>query len=210
MGGAVVALHHALGIFEDRVFVFHQVVGRQAALALPHAHAAARGYKAHADGAGGFDAVVQRDAVGVDVEVVAAGSAAAEQQLGHGDLGAGVNHVGREAPPNRVRAAQPAKQLGVLYRRNRPCERLVHMVMGVDQTGNEQVVARVNHHVRRVRQHVRRPDGRNLPVAHQHRGVVQLAARIVLGGHRVGVVDEQGGHAGIVPQRFASSARAGV
>ena len=70
--------------------------------ALAHAHAAARGDEAHADLLRGLDAVVQPHAVGVDVEVVAAGGAARQQQLGHRHLGADLHHLGRQAGPDRV------------------------------------------------------------------------------------------------------------
>ena len=144
------------------------MVGWQTAQALAYAHAAACGDKAHADGARRFNAVVQRHAVGVDVEVVAAGGAAAHQQLGHGHLGAGVNHVGREAAPNRVQPLQPAKQLGVLHRHNRPRERLVHMVVGVDHARHHQVLACVDHGVGGLRQGIGRTYGGNQAVAHQN------------------------------------------
>ena len=54
----VPSLDQALGFFQDGGLFFDHAVGRQAALRLPHAHAAARGGEAHADGVRGFDAVV--------------------------------------------------------------------------------------------------------------------------------------------------------
>ena len=86
MAGVVVGLDQTARFLQDEVFLFHHAVRWQAALAFAHAHAAAGGRKTHANRVGGFNAVVQTDAVGVDVEVVAAGGATAEQQLGHGNL----------------------------------------------------------------------------------------------------------------------------
>ena len=79
----MVLLDQALCVLQDEVFALHHPVGWQAALRLAHTHAAARGHKPHADLLCGFNAVVQPHAVGVDVEVVAAGGAARQQQLGH-------------------------------------------------------------------------------------------------------------------------------
>ena len=86
VAGVMPSLDQALGFFEDGGFLLDHAVGWQAALALAHAHAAACGREAHADGVCRFDAVVQPHAVGVDVEVVRAGGAAAQEQLGHGHL----------------------------------------------------------------------------------------------------------------------------
>ena len=144
MGGAVPGFNQALAVFQYRVFALHHPVGRQAALRLAHAHAAACGYKTHANALRGFDAVFQLHAVGVDVQVVAAGGAAAQQQLGHGHLGRNLHHLGRQAGPNGVQPAQPAKQLGVLHAGYRPGERLEHVVVRVHQAGRDQMAACVD------------------------------------------------------------------
>jgi hypothetical protein len=155
----------------------------------PHAHAAARGDKAHADGLCRFDAVVQSHAIGVNVEMVAAGGAAAEQQFGHGHLGADLHHLWRQPCPNRVQAAQPAKQLGVLHRGDGPGEALVHVVVRVDKPWRDQMPTRINHIVGALPLARRRPDRHNLVVADKDRGVAQFAALRVLGGNAVGVTD---------------------
>ena len=66
----MVGLDEALGVLEDGIFLFHHVIGRQAALALTHTHAAARGDKAHADGTRAINAVIQANPIGVDVQMV--------------------------------------------------------------------------------------------------------------------------------------------
>jgi hypothetical protein len=174
--------------------VFHHPVGRQAAGALAYAHAAARGDEAHADLLRGLDAVVQPHTVGVDVEVVAAGGAARQQQLGHRHLGADLHHLGGQARPDRVQPAQPAEQLGVLHGRNRPGERLVHMVVRVHQTRHHQMAARVNHLVGRLRQRSGRADGLDQGVADEDRRIREFAPGIVEGGHAAGIADQQGRH----------------
>ena len=107
--GVVPSFNQALRFFEDERLVFHHMVGRQTAFRLPHAHAAACGGKTHANGVRGFNAVFQPNAVGVDVHVVAAGGATAQQQFGHRNLVGHQHHLRREPRPNGVQALQPAK-----------------------------------------------------------------------------------------------------
>ncbi len=56
--GIVVVLDQALRLLENVGFLLDHRIWRQAALALPYAHAAARGMEAHADLAGSMNAVV--------------------------------------------------------------------------------------------------------------------------------------------------------
>ena len=194
----VPSLNQALGFFQDGGLFFDHAVGRQATLRLPHAHAAACGGEAHAHGVRRFDAVVQPHAVGVDVKVVTAGGAAAQQQLGHGHLARHTHHLGREAHPDGVQALEPRKQLGVLHARNRPRQRLVHVVVRVDQAWHHHMAAGVDHFVDLLDQFVGvfsgLDDALDAAIADHERGVIQFGVRIVLRGDAAGAVDEQRGH----------------
>ena len=183
--GVVPGFNQALGFFQNERLFFHHAVGWQAALRLAHAHAASCGGKAHAYGVGGFNAVVQPHPVGVDVQVVAAGGAATQQQLGHGHLGGDLHHLGREPRPYGVKPLQPTEQLGVLHLWHGPRERLVPVVMRVDQARHHHVLARVNHFIHRtggqpgVHRFVGLEDAVNAPIAYQQRGVVKFGVGIV-------------------------------
>ena len=183
-GVVVVGLDHPARVLQYVGLVLDHRVRRQAALRLAHTHAATAGGEAHADFLCRFDAVLEPHAVGVDVQVVAAGGAAAQQQLGHGHLGRHAHHLGRQAGPDRIQAAQPAEQLGVLHRRNRPGERLEHVVVRVDQARRDEVVARIDHLVGVLRKAVGRPDGLDAIAPDQDRRVAQFTRL-----HRVGVVE---------------------
>ena len=192
------ALDQALGFFQDGGLLLDHTVRWQAALALAHTHAAACGREAHADGVRRFDVVVQPHAVGVNVEVVTAGGAAAQQEFCHGHLTRHPHHLGREAHPDRVQALEPRKQLGVLHRRNRPRERLVHVVVRVDQARHHHMAAGVNDFIHLSEQFVGvftgRDDALDPAIADQERGVRQFGVRIVHGGDAAGAVDQQCGH----------------
>ncbi len=194
----VPAFDQALGFFQDGRFLLDYAVGRQSALAFAHAHAATCGGEAHADGVRRLDAVVQPHAARVDVEVVTAGGAAAQQEFRHGHLAGHAHHLGREADPNRVQALEPRKQLGVLHRWNRPRERLVHVVVRVDQARHHDMATGVDHVINLREQFVdglmRRDDALDPSVADQKRSVIQFGVGIVHGGDAAGAVDQQTGH----------------
>ena len=78
------------------------------------------------------------------IRVVAGGGAAGEQQLGAGDGGRAAQGRRREPSPDRIQRLQPVEELDVLRRGQRPCERLVKVVVGVDQPGDDPVTARVD------------------------------------------------------------------
>ena len=201
VGCVVVLLDQTPGVLQDEVFALHHPVGWQAALRLAHTHTAACRHKTHADLLCGFDAVVQPHAVGVDVQVVAAGGAARQQQLGHGNLGGHLHHLRREPGPDRVQPAQPREQLGILHLGNGSGERLVHVVVGVHQAGHYQMPTGVDHLVSLLQcrwQCGRVADPFDEAVPHEQAGVGQFGgwgrAGGVQGGDTGSVVDEQGGH----------------
>ena len=73
--GVMPCLYQALGFFQYEGFFFDGLVGRQTTLRFPHAHTAACCCESHANRMRGFYAVIQSDAVGIDVEVVTGGCA---------------------------------------------------------------------------------------------------------------------------------------
>ncbi len=79
-----------------------------------------------------------------------------------------------------------------------PGERLVHVVMGVDQARRHQVITSVDNFICLIphcaRQTVRRADVFNQVIADENGGVLELAQRLSLGCDGLGVVNEEGGH----------------
>ena len=198
MRAVVPAFDHALRVLQDEVFLLHHAVRGQATLRLSDAHAAARCREAHADAAGGLDAVVQPYAVGIDVEVVAAGGTTTQQQLGHRHLRAHPDHLRRQPGPDRVQTTEPTEQFGVLHPRHGARQVLRHVVVRVDQPWRDQMVARINHLVRVLRQVGAGTDGFDQIATNEERGITQLARAlrlgVVEGGKAVGVLDQQRRH----------------
>ena len=62
-------------------------------------------------------------------------SAPAQGEFGEAEGGRGADMVGRDPGPDRIEGAQPIEQTDVLRSRDDPGQRLIEMVMGIDQTG---------------------------------------------------------------------------
>ena len=144
---------------EDRVFALDERVGRQAAPARAHAHAAARGVEAHAHRACRLDRVVETAAVGIQVQVIRRRRAAGQEQLRHRRLRRHPDHLGREAAPQRIEPGEPAEQLRVLHRGQRASEALEHVVVRVDEPGQYDVPGEIDHYVGARGQVCRGTDG---------------------------------------------------
>ena len=115
-------------------------------------------------------AVFQKDgsiSVGEDVEVISRGRAAAEDKLGHPNHGRGVNRLVAHLAPNRVKALEPIKQLNVLRAREGAGQSLIEVVVGVDQTGQHDHVAGIDHIVRLLGKLIGGADGLDHVVANE-------------------------------------------
>ena len=196
--GVVVLRDQPLAVAQDVCLLFHQLVGRQATLALADAHAAATRVKPHADVAQRADLVVQRAVVGEKVEVVARRGATREHQLGRRHLRADIDVLGGEPRPDRVERLQPLEQVAVLRGRHDARERLVEMMVSVDQPRQHGVpAAQVQHLVRRGGQRRRRADLLDDVVADKDRRITDFRPRSVHRDQRMDVFDEQRRHAGV-------------
>jgi len=139
----VILFDDAATIAQNGLFILHAVVGRQPATRAAQAHAAARGREAHAQVHGRLDFVVERAAVGVDVEVIARRGAAREHELGQANLRRDIDRLRRQPRPERVESRQPVEQPAVLG--DAPGEGLVEVVVRVHQTGQDDHAAGVEH-----------------------------------------------------------------
>ena len=124
------------------------------------------------------------------------GRAPAQRQLGEPDERAGVHRLLVDRTPQRVQRLQPAEQRLVGHRRVGAGEVLEHVVVGVDQPGRHQAVARVDDLGRRRRLVGARADGLDEAAGDGHPAAGELAALRRPSWPRAGrCADQQVGHA---------------
>jgi hypothetical protein len=143
VAGLVVPVDHRLAVGQNGIFVLHDAVRRQPAVALRQVHRAARQHRADAEPLRDRDLDVDRVVQPGRKHVVVVGGrgAAGEQQLSHRDRRGTLQRRRRQPRPHRIQRAQPAEQLAVQRRRRRPRQCLVEVMVRVDQAGNDDVRA---------------------------------------------------------------------
>ena len=143
----MVPVDQPLAVGKDSVFVLHHAVRREPAVALRQVHRAAGEDRADAEPPGyrNLDVDGVFEAGREHVVVIGGRGAAGQQQLrhrgGHGKL----QRLRGEPSPDRIERLEPGKQLAVERRGQRPRQRLVEMMVRVDQARNDHVGAGVEH-----------------------------------------------------------------
>ena len=143
--GIVKQFQHALAVGEDRVAVLHYAIRRQAAVFFAEVHRSARDRHPHADLARGFgldvDGAVESGRE--QIMVVRRRRAAGQQKLRKRDAGGRGQRVGRQPRPDWIQRLQPRKQVFVDRLRMRAGQRLIKMMVRVDEAGQYDVAARI-------------------------------------------------------------------
>ena len=144
-------LQHAFAVGEDRVGFLHHRVGRQAAVLLGAVHRAAADRHADAERARLFDLDVDRvfEAGGIEIVMVGGGGAAREQQFDQREPRREAELARRQPRPDRIERGEPVKQLAIDRRRMGARQRLVEMMVGVDQPGQDDVARGVEDRIDR-------------------------------------------------------------
>ena len=147
--GLVQLRDEPLGVGEHRVDVLDELVRRQAAVGDAEVHRAARGDDPDAELARrlhlGLDQA--RAPPREDVVMVEHGRAAGQRELGEPGARRRVLGLRVDPRPHRVELAKPVEQVGLLRARAR--ERLVQVVVGVDEARGDDRAAQVDALVRR-------------------------------------------------------------
>ena len=154
LAGLVITRHNAFTVGEDRVLVLHDAVRRQPAVALRQVHRAARQQHPQPEPLRrrDFDVDGVFDALRKHVMMIGGRGAAGQHQLRHRQSHAEIERLRRQPRPDRIERLQPWKQFAVQRGRHRARQRLVEMMMGVDQARQHHVLGGVEHpRVRRGR-----------------------------------------------------------
>ena len=137
--------------------------GGQAPLRAADGHRPAARVEADADLARRLDLHVHRVAAPEEVRVVEDGRAAREQQLGEADQRAQAGRLRVDAGPRRVLRGEPVEEAGVLGGGEGAGQRLVEVVVRVDEAGQDDLAREVEHHVGGRRQLAVGPTWRTKP-----------------------------------------------
>ena len=198
-------LQHPLAVGDDRVRVLHHVVGRQAAVLRRQVHRAARHRHPHAEA----KRLLDRDVDGVlesgriEIVMIGGGGAARDEEFGQRHTDGEAQMAGFQPRPDRIERRQPGKKRLVDRLRMGARQRLVEMVMRVDQARQHDGLRGVVNRIDPLgRQAAADPLGDARPLDDEP----SLRA---LGENRQGVLDP-GPHEAVVPRPdacFADAAR---
>ena len=111
-----------------------------------------RKLEAQPDFAHAANLVVQRDIVRENIQVIAGSRTAGQHQFGGGEFGADIYALGAQPGPNGIQRHQPIKQFVILAARHGARQRLVHVMMRIDQPRQHHVAGQVKHFVGGLRQ----------------------------------------------------------
>ena len=135
--GIVIFFDQSLRIAQNLVGGLHDRIRRQAAILPAQIHAAPARVKPHAKLGGGLNLNVNQfpaDALRKNVMMIRRRRAAGQHQFRHADERAEPNRLFIQPRPNRVQAGQPCEQPGIHDRRIGSGQRLIQMMMRVDQS----------------------------------------------------------------------------
>ncbi len=121
------------------------------------------------------------EAGGKHVMMVGRRGAAGQHQFGHRHRHAEIERLRRQPRPDRIKRLQPGKQFAVERRGNRARQRLIEMMMGVDQARQHHMLAGVEGlHVGRRRRRARRHQFDDAAVLH-HDAALGASAKMASG-----------------------------
>jgi hypothetical protein len=141
----------------------------------------------------GLDFIIQFGTIWKQVQVVGSSRAAAERQFGERGLRGGEDVVGHQARPDRIERFEPVEQVGVLGSRDGARESLVKVVMGVDQSRQDDMAGKVKNFVGAGGQPGSGADLFDEPIADKKTAIGDFPLMVVKCG-KIGVFDEEAGH----------------
>src|SRR5271165_6927833 len=142
-------LQHPLAVGENRVLVLDDAVGRQAAVLDREVHRAARHRHPDAESPRLLDLDVDRvlEPGGIKVMVVRRGRAARHEEFGQRQPRREPQMIRLQPGPDRIERNEPGKERLVDRRRVGAGQRLVEMVVGVDEARQHDMAGGVEHSV---------------------------------------------------------------
>ena len=186
----VVGLDQPLCIGEDFGIGLDHRVGRKTSVTFAKRHRSSRGVETQTDFLCCFDFVVKTRIVWEQIQVIECGRASGQRKLSERQLGGNLDVFGCHPGPDRVQGAQPVEQSGVLRSRDRSGQRLVEVVVSVDETRQDKVSGKINNLVCRIGQV---DGGANLldeAVLDEHAAVGDFSPRIIHRRYNLRMLDQ--------------------
>ena len=146
---------HAFAVAQDRLVVLNDIVGRQPAVLYREAHGAARHRHTQTQRARFLDLDVDRvlEARRKQIVMVGSGRAAGKQKFDQRHAHREAQLVGPYPSPDRIERDEPGDQIRLQAGRMRANQRLIEMMVGVDEAGKHDVARGVEGLVDRKRRH---------------------------------------------------------
>ncbi len=135
------------------------------------------------------DLVIQFRAVGEKIEVVGGGRASRKGKLRERGLRRDKNILGVQARPDGIERRQPVEEIGILRGRDGTRQRLVEVMVCVDQPRQDDVPLQIEHFVRVVGQTGSLPYPLDESAANKKTTIGNLPL-MVIHSDNVGVLDE--------------------
>ena len=193
-GRVVISLDDTLAVPEDKGLVLDAIVRRQPALRLAEGHRAAAGVEAHAEILRGLDLAIQVVPVFENISVVEDRRTTGKREFPQPDERASARGLLRRARPDAVVGLQPGKKVIVLRSDKIARESLIEVMVGINETRQNDLPGKINHRVGRGGKFFVWADLPNETVLDVEPGAFQFPALAVHGDQDFGIFGEESGH----------------
>ena len=183
-----------LAVGHDEALVLDHVIGGKPTAAFADAHRPARQMDPDPNADSTLHLVIEPGASGPQIGVVGGGRTARQRKLGQRNHRRNPDMIGGDPAPNGIEGREPLEEVRVLSAGYGPGQGLGEVMVGIDQTGEEQVTGQVDHLVGGIGQQGRRTDLLDPPVAGEHGAVGYLGAALVHRHQQRGVAEQQRPH----------------
>ena len=156
----VIGAQHPLAVLEDRLRILHDRVGLQAAVLLGNAHRSARDRHAHAELRRLLDLDVDRvpEVRGKEIVMIGRGRAAGQHQFDQRHPDRDAQGLGRHAVPDALHRNEPGNELLAEACGMGARQRLVEVMMRVDEPRQHDMARGVERRIGRNRRRLAAPD----------------------------------------------------
>ena len=193
-GRVVISLDDPLAVPEDEGLVLYAIIRRKPALGLAEGHRAAAGVEAHTEILRRLDLAIHVVPVFKNISMVEDRRATGERELRQPDERAGARGLLRRSRPDPILGLQPGEKVVVLRGDKIARKGLIEVMVGIDETRQDDLPGKVDHCVGRGRKFFVRANVFDETVLGVKPGVFQFPALAVHCDQDFGILGEECGH----------------